>query len=269
MKSTQLLLTWASINFREFQETRDSIWIGNCHKAARGSWTLWLRENIDFSERTAQVYMQVGRNPQRAADSLRQALGDDEAKRAADLQAHIDLIDQRSSPGAASLYVGSCAALFASGIRPDAVITQPPSGPEHLSELALACQGVPLVAVMLDLAYLLEVTDRLRAHLTYRGGSKHGCPGDSKVTLVFGQHGAFERAKARARAVPDPTPLRPYETWEEFFVQRLCGPGELVCDPFMRPTTAIAALEFGRRSVGCHVDAGMVADTRRQIGAVQ
>jgi Protein of unknown function (DUF3102) len=33
-----------------------------------GTWLAWVRENLDFSERTAQVYMRVAANPQRTAD---------------------------------------------------------------------------------------------------------------------------------------------------------------------------------------------------------
>jgi Protein of unknown function (DUF3102) len=45
---------------------------GNALVAAKGlvkhgEWTPWLRENFNGSDRTAQVYMQVARNPQRAA----------------------------------------------------------------------------------------------------------------------------------------------------------------------------------------------------------
>jgi ParB family chromosome partitioning protein len=40
-----------------------------------GQWRQWLSDHCKFSERTAQVYMQAARNPQHAADSLRQLLG--------------------------------------------------------------------------------------------------------------------------------------------------------------------------------------------------
>jgi len=48
-------------------------------KVPHGQWLPWLRQNVDFSERSVQVYMRIaqrlGRNPQRAADlSLRDAL---------------------------------------------------------------------------------------------------------------------------------------------------------------------------------------------------
>jgi len=39
-----------------------------------GSWRKWIADHCEFSERTAQVYMRVARNPQHAADSLRQVL---------------------------------------------------------------------------------------------------------------------------------------------------------------------------------------------------
>jgi DNA modification methylase len=66
-----------------------------------------------------------------------------------------------------------------------------------------------------------------------------------------------------------PSSLRPYLAWDEYAVQQLTDPGDLVCDPFMRAETCIAALEFGRRFVGASLDVGVVADTRRRIGAVR
>jgi hypothetical protein len=41
-------------------------------KAPHGHWLPWLRQNVEFSERTAQAYMRIAqrfnRNPQRATD---------------------------------------------------------------------------------------------------------------------------------------------------------------------------------------------------------
>lgn len=187
------------------------------------------------------------------------------AKRAADLRAHLDASD--ADPADADLRVCSCGDLFATGIQPDAVITEPPNGSEHIhvfSELAVACTRVPLVAIRVATRFLPDVMQRLCTHLTYRDSVIR----DNKLTLVFCQDcDALERASART--VPGPTPVRPYETWEEFFIQRLAGPGELVCDPFLSAYTAIAALAFGRRFVGCSVDAGVVADVGRQIGVMR
>jgi hypothetical protein len=130
--------------------------------------------------------------------------------------------------------------------------------------LALACATVPLVAVRIDAQGLLipEAIERLGAD-RYRGSVIR----DNRLTLVFGEDDAFQRA--RARAVPCPTSLRPNLSWVECLVQRLAEPGGLICDPFLQPMTVFAALEFGRRFVGCSTDASGVADTRRQIGCVE
>jgi len=41
-----------------------------------GQWLPWLRQNIDFSERTSQGYMRLARSPQRVAGlGVRQGLG--------------------------------------------------------------------------------------------------------------------------------------------------------------------------------------------------
>jgi hypothetical protein len=43
-----------------------------------GKWLRWVDDHLDFSERTAQYYMRIARNPQRVADlgSVRQALAE-------------------------------------------------------------------------------------------------------------------------------------------------------------------------------------------------
>lgn len=45
-------------------------------KQKRGSWREWIAQNCTFSERKAQIYMKLARDPQRAADfdSIREAL---------------------------------------------------------------------------------------------------------------------------------------------------------------------------------------------------
>jgi len=82
------------------------------------------------------------------------------------------------------LRVCSCAELFASGIRPDAVITDPPYPAEFLSvfsELAIACKDVPLVAVMSGQSYLPEVMRRICEHLKYRWTIAYLTPGGQSV----------------------------------------------------------------------------------------
>jgi hypothetical protein len=164
------------------------------------------------------------------------------------------------------LRVCSCVELFASGIQPDAVITEPPRRREHLaafSELAQACANVPLVAVrmMSGQTDLPEVLQRLCAHLTYRSfQARYGL-----ILLFVQDEGAFERAKERVKARARGSGL--YD-WEDF-VQTLAAPGELICDPFMRKESPIllAALEHRRRFVGCSVDADVIAEIRQRKGA--
>jgi DNA modification methylase len=51
-------------------------------------------------------------------------------------------------------------------------------------------------------------------------------------------------------------------------VERLTKPGQLICDPFMGGgTTAIVALAFGRRFVGCDTDEKHVKTARQRIEA--
>jgi hypothetical protein len=215
--------------------------------------------HVSFTARTFEKYTFQPRPRFRAAyNAVANAVRRDDDMKA---QLHLAGVD----PADADLRVSSCADLFATGIRPDAVITEPPRGAEHFSELARACVGVPHVAVRMDSSCLClpEVLRQLCEHLTYRGAVTR----DNRLILVFcPDDDAFARATGRARTVPGPTALRPYEGWAEYLVQRLAGPGDLVCDPFLRTETAVTAIAHGRRFVGCHVDPGVVADTRRQIG---
>jgi hypothetical protein len=93
---------------------------------------------------------------------------------------------RKSIKSVCDLRVCSCRDLFASGIKPDAVITDPPYPREFLSvfsELAEACKSsdVPLVAVMSGQSYLPEVIHRLCEHLTYRWTLAYLTPGGQAV----------------------------------------------------------------------------------------
>jgi hypothetical protein len=174
-------------------------------------------------------------------------------------------------PTAIDLRVCSCADLFASGIRPDVVITEPPHERDQLqafSELARASVEVPVVVVKVETYYLPDVLARLCAHLTYRGAvpvgalELKGCRlilvfcRDEDVRTRFGAH-----KKARFELIDDS------REWHEYFVRLLTEPGELVCDPFPRIPderhgdygSVHATLRWGRRFVGCHVDADVIA----------
>jgi hypothetical protein len=181
----------------------------------------------------------------------------------------------------------SCAALFASGIRPDAVITDPPYPREFLpvfSDLAEACAmaHVPLVAVMSGQSYLPEVMARLCAHLEYRWTVAYLTPGGQAVqqweakvnaawkpVLVFGS--SREWFGDVAVSTPNDNDKR-FHGWGQSesgmadLVERLTQPGQLICDPFLGGgTTAVVSLALGRRFVGCDIDPAAVETTRRRI----
>lgn len=185
------------------------------------------------------------------------------------------------------LRVCSCAELFASGIRPDAVITDPPYPYEFLpvfSELAEGCKaaGVPLVAVMSGQSYLPEVMNRLCEHLTYRWTLAYMTPGGQAVqqwqakvntswkpVILFGDASDWFGDVAVSR--PNDNDKR-FHGWGQSesgmadLVERLTKPGQLVCDPFLGGgTTAVVSLALGRRFVGCDIDAAHVEQTKARV----
>lgn len=185
------------------------------------------------------------------------------------------------------LRVCSCAELFASGIRPDAVITDPPYPYEFLqvfSELAEGCKaaGVPLVAVMSGQSYLPEVMNRLCEHLTYRWTLAYMTPGGQAVqqwqakvntswkpVILFGDASDWFGDVAVSR--PNDNDKR-FHGWGQSesgmadLVERLTKPGQLVCDPFLGGgTTAVVSLALGRRFVGCDIDEAHVEQTKARV----
>jgi site-specific DNA-methyltransferase (adenine-specific) len=175
----------------------------------------------------------------------------------------------------------SCAELFASGIKPDAVITDPPYPEKFLpvfSELAEACKDVPLVAVMVGQSYLPEVLRRLCEHLKYRWTLAYLTPGGQAVqqfpakvntfwkpVLLFGKAvewiGDVTRSDVNAND-------KEHHHWGQSesgmadLVSRLTKPGHLIADPFVGGgTTAIVALALNRRFVGCDVESKAVQET--------
>ena len=76
----------------------------------------------------------------------------------------------------------SMAELFASGIKPDVVVADPPYAKKFLplyGELAELCAKakIPVVAVMCGLTFLPEVLNRMTAHLDYRWMLAYLTPG--------------------------------------------------------------------------------------------
>lgn len=181
----------------------------------------------------------------------------------------------------------SCAELFASGIKPDAVITDPPYPEKFLpvfSELAEACKDVPLVAVMVGQSYLPEVLRRLCEHLRYRWTLAYLTPGGQAVqqfpakvntfwkpVLMFGK--AIEWIGDVTRSDVNDND-KDHHHWGQSesgmadLVNRLTKPGQLVCDPFAGAfTTGLVSLQLNRRFVGCDISRSCVATGRTRIAA--
>lgn len=205
----------------------------------------------------------------------------------AEAQKSIDEEKRLRIESVCDLRVCSCAELFASGIRPDAVITDPPYPHEFLpvfSELAEGCKaaGVPLVAIMSGQSYLPEVMNRLCEHLTYRWTLAYMTPGGQAVqqwqakvntswkpVILFGDASDWFGDVAVSR--PNDNDKR-FHGWGQSesgmadLVERLTKPGQLVCDPFLGGgTTAVVSLALGRRFVGCDIDQAHVEQTKARV----
>jgi|LakMenEpi03Aug12_release.lakeMendotaPanAssembly.Ray.scaffolds.fasta_scaffold19409_8 hypothetical protein len=205
----------------------------------------------------------------------------------AEAQNQIDAEKRKNIESVCDLRACSCADLFASGIRPDAVITDPPYPHEFLpvfTELAEGCKAaeVPLVAVMSGQSYLPEVIQRLSKHLRYRWTLAYMTPGGQAVqqwqakvntswkpVLLFGE--ALEWFGDVATSKPNDNDKR-FHTWGQSesgiadLVERLTKPGQLVCDPFLGGgTTAVVCLALGRRFVGCDIDPAHIQQTKARV----
>jgi site-specific DNA-methyltransferase (adenine-specific) len=196
---------------------------------------------------------------------------------------------RRGIESVCDLRVCSCRDLLTSGIKPDAVITDPPYPQEFLpvfSELAESCAlaKVPLVAVMSGQSYLPEVMRRLCEHLTYRWTLAYLTPGGQAVqqwqakvnttwkpVLLFGKATEWFGDVATSKVNDNDKRFHGWgqsESGMADLVERLTKPGQLICDPFMGGgTTAIVALAFGRRFVGCDTDEKHVKTARQRIEA--
>ncbi|MCH9730663.1 MAG: hypothetical protein K0U84_13485 [Actinomycetia bacterium] len=206
-----------------------------------------------------------------------------------DAQEKVDEEKRINIESVCDLRVCSCRELFDSGIRPDAVITDPPYPKEFLpvfSELAEGCKkaGVPLVAVMSGQSYLPEVMSRLCEHLNYRWTLAYMTPGGQAVqqwqakantswkpVILFGD--AVEWLGDVAVSKPNDNDKR-FHGWGQSesgmadLVERLTTPCQLVCDPFLGAgTTAVVSLALGRRFVGCDIDPKHVEQSRLRVSS--
>ena len=182
----------------------------------------------------------------------------------------------------------TCAELFRSGIKPDAVVTDPPYPKEFLpvySELAEAAANVPLVAVMVGQSYLPEVLRRLCEHLRYRWTLAYLTPGGQAVqqwpvkvntfwkpVLLFGKSAEWFGDVVSGKVNDNDKRFHKWgqsESGMADLVERLTLPGHLVCDPFVGGgTTAVVSVALNRRFVGCDVDAKAVKETEARIKAL-
>lgn len=205
----------------------------------------------------------------------------------AEAQAYIEEQRESDIESVCDIRACSCADLFASGVKPDAVITDPPYPREFLpvfTELAQVCKDakVPLVAVMSGQSYLPEVMERLCEFLDYRWTLAYITPGGQsaqqwqakvntfwKPVLLFGE--SIDWLGDVATSKPNDNDKRFHE-WGQSesgmadLIERLTKPGQLICDPFMGGgTTAVVSLALGRRFVGCDIDAQLVKQAKERI----
>lgn len=205
----------------------------------------------------------------------------------AEAQASVSAEARESIESVCDLRLCSCAELFASGIKPDAVITDPPYPKEYLhlfNGLAESCAnaGVPLVAVMSGQTYLPDVLQMLCRHLKYRWTIAYLTPGGQSVqqfpvkvncfwkpVFLFGEATGWVGDVSRSATNDNDKRFHGWgqsESGMADLVERLTKPGQLVCDPFLGGgTTAVVSLALGRRFIGCDIDADCVANTRQRV----
>ena len=211
------------------------------------------------------------------SEAKRQIKREEKRKALQDAARSINADREREISSVCDIRHCSCAQLFASGIEPDVVLTDPPYGVKYLdalTELAGAAKDVPVVAVMVGQSFLPEVIQRLCKDLTYRWTIAYLTPGGQLVQVwVFVAiiHIALRHiAKPMSGSAKDHDRLperiyfglpRSRQSWAlaiipwgqsvsgmSDLVKRLTEPGQLVCDPFVGGgATAVACLAQGCR----------------------
>ena len=234
-----------------------------------------------------KLFEQVKAGEITVARARREAKAEADQKALSHAQATISDSRRKSLASVCDLRVCSCAELFKSGIKPDAVITDPPYPHEFLpvfSELAESAIGVPLVAVMSGQSYLPEVFARLCKHLKYRWTLAYLTPGGQAVqqwaakinaawkpVLLFGEPSVWIGDVTRSDTNDNDKRFHGWgqsESGIADLIERLTQPGQLVCDPFLGGgTTAAVSLALGRRFVGCDIDSKAVETARSRIEA--
>ena len=196
---------------------------------------------------------------------------------------------RQSIESVCDIRVCSCGELFASGIKPDAVITDPPYPKEYLhlfNVLAESCAAaaVPLVAVMSGQTYLPEVMQMLCKHLKYRWALAYLTPNGQAVqqfpvkvncfwkpVLLFGEAVDWIGDVCKSQTNDNDKRFHDWgqsESGMSDLIERLTKPGDLICDPFLGGgTTAVVSLALGRKFVGCDIDAACVEKAKQRVEA--
>jgi hypothetical protein len=200
------------------------------------------------------------------SEAKRQIKREEKRKALQDAARSINADREREISSVCDIRHCSCAQLFASGIEPDVVLTDPPYGVKYLdtlTELAGAAKDVPVVAVMVGQSFLPEVIQRLCKDLTYRWTIAYLTPGGQlvqawktkvnsfwKPVVIFGRtpHWFGDVAKSDVNdGDKDHHPWGQSVSGMSDLVKRLTEPGQLVCHPFIGGgTTAVACLANAR-----------------------
>jgi site-specific DNA-methyltransferase (adenine-specific) len=263
---------------------------------------------LGISERTARVRRQrakrLGKLRADGRDDLADKVraGETDLKRAEHI-ARMDAAAQARAdapppvPPGADLYACGVselverAALERGGV--DLIFTDPPYPTQFLnawSELAefaaMALKPGGMLVAYSGQFHLPEVLDRLRAHLEYIWMHALLTPGPRNQV-----HARQQRSGWKPLLVFGVPPLnvhpwlddvftsegrvKSHHEWQQsigcalHYIARLTDPGALVVDPFLGSgTTAMAALELGRRFIGCDVDANAVNIARDRLAGL-
>jgi site-specific DNA-methyltransferase (adenine-specific) len=176
----------------------------------------------------------------------------------------------------------------------DAIVTDPPYPHEYLPVYeqlarfaAYALKPGGSLVVMVGQSYLPEILAAMCPIITYQWTAAYLTPGGQAVQLWQRKVNAFWKPLLWfvqgeytgkwigdvAKSPPNHNDKR-FHDWGQSelgmvdILERFTEPGQLVCDPFLGAgTTALAAVQLGRRFVGSDIDNGQVMIAQGRLGA--
>jgi 16S rRNA G966 N2-methylase RsmD len=176
----------------------------------------------------------------------------------------------------------------------DAIVTDPPYPREYLPVYeqlarfaAYALKPGGSLVVMVGQSYLPEILAAMCPIITYQWTAAYLTPGGQAVQLWQRKVNAFWKPLLWfvqgeysgkwigdvAKSPPNHNDKR-FHDWGQSelgmvdILERFTNPGELVCDPFLGAgTTALAAVQLGRRFVGADIDNEQVMIAQGRLGA--